>query len=155
MTRQPPNDDRNNNQFDAEFEAIEKAMNSMLQGAFSMMFKQFTESNIFSELESAFPGGFTTVYDGRNLDGRSLSENDSYGGSDFKRLAKKSKENRVQPNDSLVVSNQSNNDELAKHANTSLIFNLLFQPPPAAMFKEKVIRNDSPIDKSNNEQQVK
>ncbi|OAD05214.1 hypothetical protein MUCCIDRAFT_155832 [Mucor lusitanicus CBS 277.49] len=152
MSKQPPSSNNPDNQFDADLEAIENAMNNIMQGAFSTMFRQLIDSSIFEDAEkSGFPGAkqigdtITTVFDGRNLNGRvpasTVVEEDGYGGSDFKRLARKSKENRG-------ITTTTEETPAAEHRRdmvpspsaatapspAGLIFNLLFQQPPADIF---------------------
>ncbi|GAN11653.1 hypothetical protein MAM1_0779c11232 [Mucor ambiguus] len=152
MSKQPPATNNPDNQFDADLEAIENAMNNIMQGAFSTMFKQLIDSSIFEDAEkSGFPGAkqigdtITTVFDGRNLNSRvpasTVVEEDGYGGSDFKRLAKKSKENRgiITKEETPVASAASKDIVPSSPAATTpspagLIFNLLFQQPPTEIF---------------------
>lgn len=126
----PPN---KNDQFDQDLEAIENAMNSMMQGAFSMVFKQLIDSSngIFEQFPET-----TTIIDGKNVNGSMASiAEDEFGGSDFKRLANKSKQNRglpieqrnseqntVQRNTEQII----DNDMVTKAVGS--IFNLLLHP---------------------------
>lgn len=98
MSKQPPNNNYNNDeQFTSDLEAIENAMNNMMQGAFSMVFRELLGSNngIFEQLPHTTTT--TTIIDGNNLsthrEGSNIIE-DEFGGSDFKRLANRSKQNR-------------------------------------------------------------
>ncbi|KAI7898747.1 uncharacterized protein BX663DRAFT_523972 [Cokeromyces recurvatus] len=158
MSRQPPYNNSTDDQFNSEIEAIENAMNSMMQGAFSMMFKQFMgpNNNIMGDI---FSGAFgndettttttttTTVLDGQNLDTilfeKVNNNNDMYGGSDFKRLANKSKQNRTEEiskdeqtvllkDDMLPIKRirqLSSNEEDVNTNRVNTIFDLLFQTP--------------------------
>ncbi|CAO3618977.1 unnamed protein product [Mucor fragilis] len=150
MSKQPPTNDNQDTQFDADLEAIENAMNNIMQGAFSSMFRQLIDSSIFEDAEkSGFPGAkqigdtITTVFDGRNLNSRvpasTVVEEDGYGGSDFKRLARKSKESRGITATSTEETSASRDMVPSSSAATApspagLIFNLLFQQPPAEIF---------------------
>ncbi|KAI8368556.1 hypothetical protein BD560DRAFT_424462 [Blakeslea trispora] len=90
MLNQPP--PNNNNTFESDLEAIENAMNNMVQNAFAMMFREMTSnSGIF---ESVFSDPqVTTIMDGTNLNNHSAPSNeDRFGGNDFKRLTTKSKQ---------------------------------------------------------------
>lgn len=147
MSKQPPNND-NNNQFDSDLEAIENAMNSIMQGALSSMFRQFTDSSIFENAENnGFPGiensgnSITTVFDGRNINSgvpaSTVVEEDGYGGSDFKRLAKKSRENRGITPAEDVVSSHHPAETTTTTSPAGMIFNLLFQQPPAEIFNRQ------------------
>ncbi|KAL9537166.1 hypothetical protein MBANPS3_012019 [Mucor bainieri] len=151
MSKQPPTNNNPDNQFDADLEAIENAMNNIMQGAFSTMFRQLIDSSIFEDAEkSGFPGAkqigdtITTVFDGRNLNSKvpasTVVEEDGYGGSDFKRLAKKSKENRgIATTEETPVTEHSRDMVPSSSTATTaspagLIFNLLFQQPPTEIF---------------------
>lgn len=96
MSRQPP--PNNDEQFASDLEAIENAMNNMMQGAFSMVFKELLGSDNNGIFEQ-FPHTTTTttIIDGNNIsthrEGNHIIE-DEFGGSDFKRLANRSKQNR-------------------------------------------------------------
>jgi hypothetical protein len=143
MSKQPPNNDQ---QFDADLAAIENAMNNMMQGAFSMMFKQLTDSSIFESI--AFPGVLdssnetnvtTTILNGNNLNNSTaVIEGDGYGGNDFKRLAKKSKQNRgIIPAEEIVSNEpqhiQQQSSSTSPTTSVGTIFNLLFQQPGAEL----------------------
>lgn len=165
MSKQPPNNN-NNNQFDSDLEAIENAMNSIMQGAFSSMFRQLIDSSIFENSEN---NGFssienngnsiTTVFDGRNVNSRvpasTIVEEDGYGGSDFKQLAKKSKENRGITPAADVISSHPPAETATSTSPAGLIFNLLFQQPPAEIFSRQssnALPAVSLPDNSNNKQ---
>ncbi|KAI8090978.1 uncharacterized protein B0P05DRAFT_295288 [Gilbertella persicaria] len=116
---QPPNNDS----FESELEAIENAMNSMMQGAFSMMFRELTSgSGIFESIESSFPGmteQVTTILDGKALDTKYAGhqQDDVFGGNDFKRLANKSKYKNLESiQEKAVMPNHSIFDLLLPHA---------------------------------------
>lgn len=147
MSKQPPNNN-NDNQFDSDLEAIENAMNSIMQGALSSMFRQLIDPSIFENAENnRFPGiensgnSITTVFDGRNINSRvpasTVVEEDGYGGSDFKRLAKKSRENRGITPAEDVVSSHHPAETTTTTSPAGMIFNLLFQQPPAEIFNRK------------------
>lgn len=147
MSKQPPNNN-SDNQFDSDLEAIENAMNSIMQGALSSMFRQLIDSSIFENPENnGFSGiensgnSITTVFDGRNVNSRlpasTVVEEDGYGGSDFKRLAKKSKENRGITPTVDVVSSHHPAETTTTTSPAGMIFNLLFQQPPAEMFNRQ------------------
>ncbi|KAI9269891.1 hypothetical protein BY458DRAFT_510148 [Sporodiniella umbellata] len=74
----------NNNQ-DAEFENLEHMMNNMMQGAFSLLFKDFG-GQIFEQSNAMNEGRPHALNNPPLLD--------NYEGSDFRRLAKKSKSSR-------------------------------------------------------------
>jgi hypothetical protein len=150
MSKHPPSNDE---QYNADLTAIENAMNNMMQGAFSMMFKQLTDSNIFESVEfpgvmddSNSPNVTTTILNGNNLNSStSINEEDGYGGNDFKRLAKKSKQNRGIIPAEDIVSNKPQYSQQQQQAPSSpiatsagppagSIFNLLFQQPAAGLF---------------------
>ncbi|KAI8647359.1 hypothetical protein BD408DRAFT_408431 [Parasitella parasitica] len=150
MSKQPPNNN-NNGQFDSDLEVIENAMNSIMQGALSSMFRQLIDPSIFENAgNNGSPGvgndahSITTVFDGRNVTSRvpasAVVEEDGYGGNDFKILAKKSKENRgIAATDDEIPATDIVN--LAVPAPTTtvspagMIFNLLFQQSPAEIFQ--------------------
>jgi hypothetical protein len=98
------NNNSNNSNVDTELDMIEHAMNTMMKGTFSLLFKQLVEPSIF---ESGGPSMTTTIINGNNVDNNGHSElaavDDEFGGNDFKRLAQKSKMNRG------VVSNNDDN----------------------------------------------
>ncbi|CEP18659.1 hypothetical protein [Parasitella parasitica] len=146
MTKQPQNNN-NDNQFDSDLEVIENALNSIMQGALSSMFRQLIDPSIFENAgNNIFPGvsnsshSITTVYDGRNVASRvpasAVVEEDGYGGNDFKRLAKKSKENRgIATTDGENLTADSVVSATTTTASPAgMIFNLLFQQPPAEIF---------------------
>lgn len=139
MSKQPPNNDQ---PFDADLAAIENAMNNIMQGAFSMMFRQLTDTNIFESVElprvsddNKATNFTTTILNGNNLNSSAaIHEEDGYGGNDFKRLTKKSKQNRGILPAEEVVSNEPQSAQPISSAATSAppvgaIFNLLFQQP--------------------------
>ncbi|KAG1457167.1 hypothetical protein G6F56_006672 [Rhizopus delemar] len=72
----------NNNNQDAELQNLENMMNSMMQGAFSLLFKDFG-GQIFEQ---------SSITNHPQLNNAPLL--DDFEGSDFRRLAKKSKNNR-------------------------------------------------------------
>lgn len=165
MSKQPPTNNNHDNQFDADLEAIENAMNNIMQGAFSSMFRQLIDSSIFEDAEkSGFPGAkqigdtITTVFDGRNLSSKvpasTVVEEDGYGGSDFKRLARKSKENRGIATTTEETPVATSRDVVPSSITTTtpspagLIFNLLFQQPPAEMFN--INRDALPVTHTRN-----
>lgn len=106
MSRQPPNNN-NTDSFDNDLQAIEQAMNNMMQGAFGMLFKEFMGSSSGGSIFDQPPGGMTTttIFDGRNINQRrggvveEVIEDDELGGNDFKRLANKRKQNRLHGGD--------------------------------------------------------
>lgn len=165
MSKQPPTNNDYDNQFEADLEAIENAMNSIMQGAFSSMFRQLIDSSIFEDAEkSGFPGAkqigdtITTVFDGRNLNSKvpasTVVEEDGYGGSDFKRLARKSKETRGIATTTEETPVATSRDVVPSSTTTTpsspagLIFNLLFQQPPAEMFN--INRDALPVTHTSN-----
>ncbi|OBZ84575.1 hypothetical protein A0J61_07372 [Choanephora cucurbitarum] len=91
MLNQPPNNN-NNNSFESDLEVIENAMNNMVQGAFAMLFREMTNGSGIFESVITDPH-VTTIMDGRNLD--HSHTHDDFGGSDFKRLASKSKQKQL------------------------------------------------------------
>lgn len=114
MSKQPPNDP-----FEADLQTIENAMNSMMQGAFSMLFKQLVDTT-FEDPTT------TTILDGKNLKTADSIVEDDFGGNDFKRLRNKSKQNRGL----ITSSDEAENNQLqTKNNNSSAgpILNLLFQ----------------------------
>ncbi|KAK4519343.1 Bifunctional purine biosynthesis protein PurH [Mucor velutinosus] len=164
MSKQPPTNNNHASQFDADLEAIENAMNNIMQGAFSTMFRQLIDSSIFEDEEkSGFPGAkqigdtITTVFNGRNLDSMvpasTVVEEDGYGGSDFKRLARKSKESRgISTTEETPVAAASRDMVPSSSTATTpspagLIFNLLFQQPPAEIFN--INRDALPVTHTN------
>lgn len=112
MSNQPPND-----QFETDLQNIENAMNSMMQGAFSMLFKQLVDTTFEA------PSTTTTIIDGKNMKTAESIVEDEFGGSDFKRLRNKSKQNRgLIASDEVVENNQmQTNNNIA-----GPILNLLF-----------------------------
>ncbi|KAI8877154.1 hypothetical protein K501DRAFT_326680 [Backusella circina FSU 941] len=129
------NNNNNNNNIDTELDMIEHAMNTMMKGTFSLLFKQLVEPSIFE----SNPSMTTTIINGNNVNNNNnelAAVDDEFGGNDFKRLAQKSKKNRgVISNDD--VSQENNKDReivrFSDHANSSdsminpigSIFNLL------------------------------
>ncbi|CAO0798805.1 unnamed protein product [Mucor circinelloides] len=146
MSKQPPTNNNHDNQFDADLEAIENAMNNIMQGAFSSMFRQLIDSSIFEDAEkSGFPG---------KVPASTVVEEDGYGGSDFKRLARKSKENRGIATTTEETPVATSRDVVPSSTTTTtpspagLIFNLLFQQPPAEMFN--INRDALPVTHTSN-----
>ncbi|KAI9355525.1 hypothetical protein BD770DRAFT_391146 [Pilaira anomala] len=127
-----------NDQFEADLQAIETAMSSMMQGAFSSLFKEL--------VDTAFDHSSitTTIIDGNNIhtkkivDGKTIIDDnrdihdttasitieDEFGGNDFKRLRNKSKQNRglISSSSSLPSENISSMDRIQaynqQHSNT-------------------------------------
>lgn len=111
MSNQPPND-----QFDSDLQSIENAMNSMMQGAFSMLFKQLVDTTFENPTT-------TTIVDGKNISSNTMVE-DEFGGNDFKRLRTKSKQNRglIATEDKEIENKMQTNNRNA----AGPILNLLF-----------------------------
>lgn len=126
-----------NDQFKADLQAIETAMSSMMQGAFSSLFNEL--------VDTAFDHSSitTTIIDGNNIhtkkivDGKTIIDDsrdihdttasiaieDEFGGNDFKRLRNKSKQNRgLISSSSLPSENISSMDRIQaynqQHSNT-------------------------------------
>ncbi|KAG2228497.1 hypothetical protein INT48_005064 [Thamnidium elegans] len=95
-----------NDQFEADLQAIESAMSSMMQGAFSSMFQSLVDTAFDHSTVT------TTIIDGNNIrtktivDGKTIRDDnndiqqtgsitleDEFGGNDFKRLRNKAKQN--------------------------------------------------------------
>jgi hypothetical protein len=154
MSRQPPTIPNDDQQFENEIQAIENAMNSMMQGAFSMMFKSIFDTSSGSSIFEQ-PAVATTIFDGRNIEPTfsariTETEEDEFGGNDFKRLANKRKQNRFVSDSGVVVAENTtsdsaattpaseivkstiyNNSETSNNVNAAAgsIFNLLFHTP--------------------------
>lgn len=79
-----PHNNNNSNQ-NEDFEAFESMINSMMQGAFSTLFRDMSH-RLFEPV--------TTIIDGNHTQINSQPILDDYEGSDFRRLARKSKQNR-------------------------------------------------------------
>ncbi|GAA5812466.1 hypothetical protein MFLAVUS_005922 [Mucor flavus] len=93
-----------NDQFESDLQAIESAMSSMMQGAFSSMFRSLVDTAFDHSTVT------TTIIDGNNIrtktivDGKTIRDDDiqqsgslgledEFGGNDFKRLRNKAKQN--------------------------------------------------------------
>jgi hypothetical protein len=67
-----------NNPNQDEFQNLENMMNSMMQGAFSLLFRDLSGQ----------------IFEPTTANNNQINSIDNYEGSDFRRLVKKSKENR-------------------------------------------------------------
>ncbi|PHZ15904.1 uncharacterized protein RHIMIDRAFT_233509 [Rhizopus microsporus ATCC 52813] len=79
-----PHNNNSSNQ-NEDFEAFESMINSMMQGAFSTLFRDMSH-RLFEPV--------TTIIDGNHTQINSQPILDDYEGSDFRRLVRKSKQNR-------------------------------------------------------------
>ncbi|KAI8990333.1 hypothetical protein BDB01DRAFT_848407 [Pilobolus umbonatus] len=165
MSRFPP-DNNNNNSMENDLEIIENAMNSMMQGAFSSLFKQLIDTSIFETTEPYSRGGSAiTVIDGNNSNeiGRIGGTMPDYGGDDFRILANKHKHNKPISSTSDIATNTrtiANNttQPLQEHHPSIIksIFNrLLHKDENTQSSKEEIISRDImepdyPLNRDNN-----
>ncbi|KAI8967458.1 hypothetical protein BDF20DRAFT_901185 [Mycotypha africana] len=146
------NIDNADQQFQDEINAIQNAMNSMMHGAFSSLFSEFFNSSN-TEASTFWSGAFephdtdgttVTILDGRNINNMyrerlNFPEDDTdYSGNDFKRLASKSKQKNTTVKDDEDIESKllqkHRNDNATIRPNVGTIFNLLYQPPPQALY---------------------
>lgn len=96
----------------SELDMLEQAMSSMMQSTFSSFFRSFMEPTIVFGNENHQRGGhWTTIFDSRSSEPISVSGSSDFDGSDFRRLANKSRQNRGLPSSNDSPSNVNHDEQ--------------------------------------------